>query len=97
MIGGGLNKDELIKSLTEKTKLSKDEVSDVLHLFTNEIKQKLTEGEKVVISNFGSFILSNRKAKVFINPRTGTKHQLPARVWPHFKASGKFKKAIREE
>lgn len=92
-----MNKEELIEKLTKRCKVTSAETADIVNIFLAEIRNSLVRGEKVVLTGFGTFSLSERKAKIFVNPRTGQEHQLPERVWPHFKASGDFKKSVREE
>lgn len=92
-----MNKEELIDKLARKCRVSPSETADIVNIFLAEIRDSLTRGEKVVLTGFGTFSISERKAKLFINPRTGREHQLPERIWPHFKASGDFKKTVREE
>ena len=91
-----MTKEELISKVAERSGISLQEAESVINAFTEEIKQQLINGEKVTISGFGTFILSARKAKTFINPATGEKHDLPERKLPRFKAGGDFKKTIRK-
>ena len=91
-----MTKDELISKVAERSGISQQDAEAVINAFTEEIKQQLINGEKVTISGFGTFVLSQRKAKTFVNPKTGLKHDLPERNLPHFKADGDFKKNIRK-
>lgn len=90
-----MTKDELISNVAERSGISQQEAEAVINAFTGEIKQQLINGEKVTISGFGTFVLSERKAKTFVNPKTGEKHDIAERKLPHFRAGGDFKKNIR--
>lgn len=90
-----MTQEELISQIADKSGISEDEAQKIINAFTDEIKEQLRRGEKVTISGFGTFILSQHKAKSFINPKTGEKQEIPDRVFPHFKAGGDFKKSIR--
>jgi DNA-binding protein HU-beta len=92
-----MTKEELVKKVAEKSGIDENEALTIINAFTDQIKDQLSKGEKVSIAGFGTFVLSQRKAKTFVNPKTGTSHDIPDRVLPHFKASGDFKKNIRKE
>ena len=53
-----MTKEELIKAVAEKSKLSVEEVEKVLNAFSSQIKEHLNKGEKITITGFGTFILS---------------------------------------
>lgn len=96
-IGGVLTQEELIKKVAERSQITQDQALNVINALTEQIKEQLASGEKVTITGFGTFILSQRKAKTFVNPKTGEKVELPERSLPHFKAGGDFKRTIREK
>lgn len=91
-----VTKEELIAKVAEKSNISIDEADRVINAFTEQIKEQLGRGEKVTITGFGAFVLSKRGAKVFTNPKTGKKSDLPERTLPHFKAGGNFKKTLQK-
>ena len=90
-----MTKEELISKVAAESGINEDESEIIINAFTDQIKEQLARGEKVTISGFGTFVLSHRKPKTFINPKTGEKHELPERKLPHFKAGSEFKKSIR--
>jgi len=91
-----MTKDELVAATAEKSGITLDEAAKIINAFTEEIKDQLIAGEKVTITGFGTFVLSKRGPKTFVNPKNGQKFDLPERNLPHFKASGDLKKAIRK-
>ncbi len=90
-----MTQEELISQVANKSGITEEEAQKVINAFTDEIKVQLRRGEKVTISGFGTFVLSQHKAKSFVNPKTGQTQEIPDRVFPHFKAGGNFKKSIR--
>jgi DNA-binding protein HU-beta len=90
-----MTKQELVKALSQKTNITEIQAIAVIDAFIDQIKEQLSQGEKVTISGFGSFVLSQHKAKTFVNPKTGIAHELPERVLPHFKAGGVFRRMIK--
>lgn len=90
-----MNKSELINSLSEETTFSKKDVSRVLDALTRIIERSLKKGEKVSITGFGSFWLSNRPARKGINPATKQRIDLPAVNIPRFKAGKNLRELVR--
>lgn len=90
-----MNKSELINSLSEETTFSKKDVSRVLDALTRIIERSLKKGEKVSITGFGSFWLSNRPARKGINPATKQRIDLPAVNIPRFKPGKNLRELVR--
>ncbi|BDC34366.1 transcriptional regulator [Candidatus Dependentiae bacterium Noda2021] len=90
-----MNKSELINSLSEETAFSKKDVTRVLETLTRIIERTLKKGEKVSITGFGSFWLSQRPARKGINPSTKQRIDLPAVNVPRFKAGKNLREVVR--
>lgn len=90
-----MNKSELIDSLSEETAFSKKDVARVLESLTRIVERTLKKGEKVSITGFGSFWLSNRPARKGINPSTKERINLPAVNVPRFKAGKNLREVVR--
>jgi nucleoid DNA-binding protein len=65
----------------------------IVDLILDTIKQRLVQGEKVVISGFGSFRTVRRKDKKGVNPRTGAPILIRGRKAVVFKPS-KYLKSL---
>ncbi len=90
-----MNKTELINSLSEETAFSKKDVTRVLESFIRIIERTLKKGEKVSLTGFGSFVLSNRPARSGINPATKQKISIPAVNVPKFKAGKQLRDFVK--
>ena len=66
-----MNKSELITAMSVNGELTKKDSKAALESMLGIIKQRLSEGDQVPISGFGTFALSYHPAKVGRNPRTG--------------------------
>ncbi|MGA2667070.1 MAG: HU family DNA-binding protein [Patescibacteria group bacterium] len=86
-----MEKPELVAVISKNTGISEDEAIRIIDAFVETIKEGLLRGEKVTISGFGTFLLSKRKAKTFINPKTQRAHEIPEKFLPHFKAGSDFR------
>lgn len=90
-----MNKTELINSLSEETAFSKKDVTRVLESFIRIVERTLKKGEKVSLTGFGSFVLSNRPARSGINPATKQKISIPAVNVPKFKAGKQLRDFVK--
>ena len=67
----------------------------VLDAFTDEITKVLRSGDKVNITGFGIFKVSDRKAREGRNPKTGEVIQIKASKKPRFTPGKLLKEAIK--
>ncbi|MBQ7743879.1 MAG: HU family DNA-binding protein [Lachnospiraceae bacterium] len=86
-----MNKGELAVKLAEMTGLSKKDSEASINAFVEIIQNSLKAGEKVAIAGFGTFDVSNRKARTGRNPQTGEEIKIAASKNPKFKAGKSFK------
>lgn len=89
-----MNKTELIgkvASVVGTQKLAKEAVDCVLQAITDA----LTDQDSVQIAGFGTFKISDRKARTGRNPKTGAAIQIPASKVPKFVAGKALKDAVK--
>jgi DNA-binding protein HU-beta len=91
-----MTKEEMIGMMAEKSGISKRQASDALEAFMNGIESQLKSGQKVSFSGFGTFAVSERKARKGRNPQTGATISIPATRVPVFRAGKNLKEAIRK-
>jgi DNA-binding protein HU-beta len=87
------NKDALISSVSEISGLSKTDSTKALEATLQSIQIGLKNGREVRIMGFGTFGITERKAREGRNPRTGKTIKIAASKHPKFKAG----KILREE
>ena len=90
-----IKKNQLAQKLAEKMGVSKKQGLEWIDAFTDEITKVLRTGDKVNITGFGIFKVSDRKAREGINPRTGEKIHIAASKKPKFTAGKLLKEAIK--
>ncbi len=95
MAGNNINKDALVSAISEKTELSKKDVEMALEAMIEVITKSLQSGDKVTMTGFGTFKVSNRAAREGINPQTKAKIQIPAMTVPKFSAGKALKEAVK--
>jgi DNA-binding protein HU-beta len=89
-----MNKDEISRKVYEAHGgLAFADARKVVDLILDTIKERLSQGERVVLSGFGSFTVRRRKDKKGINPQTGRPVLIPGRNTVKFKPS-KYLKSV---
>ena len=81
-----MNKAHITQALT-RVLSTRTEANRALQAMVAAMQQALREGDKVVISGFGSFHVKMRRAKKGRNPKTGTPVPVPPRKVVRFKAA----------
>jgi DNA-binding protein HU-beta len=89
-----MNKAELIDGMAAETKLAKSQIKKSLESFINIVMKTLKKGKSVVLTNFGTFMVAQRKSRMGVNPSTGQKMKIPARKVPKFRPGKKLKSTI---
>jgi len=90
-----VNKDALVHAIMAKTDLSKKDVEAVVESFVDEVTNELRKGNKVTLTGFGTFRVSDRAAREGINPQTKAKITIPAMTVPKFTAGKALKEAVK--
>jgi len=91
-----LNKAELVARVARDTGLTKADVRRALDGVLDQIGRSLRKGEPVKLVDFGTFLVSRRRARAAHNPHTGEAMKVPARRWPRFAAGRGLKALVRE-
>ena len=82
-----MNKSQLINVVAEQTNLTKNDVKKAIDAFFDIAEEKLQQGDKVVISGFGVFSVTQVSERVGRNPRTGEQVRIPSRRCVRFRSS----------
>ncbi len=92
-----MTKSELIAKYAKHSGCTRKQAEETVNYIFDTIRDTLAEGEKVVLTGFGTFDVRDRSEKVCLNPRTGEPIQLPAGKAPAFKAGRGLKEAIAKK
>jgi len=87
-----MNKADLTEALAAEGNIPKVHAARYIQIITETISQALISGEKVTISDFGTFTVSQRRKFKGYNPRNGLQIDVPPRKIPVFRAG----KALKE-
>lgn len=89
-----MTKQEFIEKLAKKAKLSKKDARAVVDSMIDIIIDRVKKKEKVTLTGFGTFEARQQKATQRINPQTGRKMTVPAKLVPKFRPGKQFKEAL---
>jgi len=92
---GVMTKAELIDKMAKDAKVTKAAADKAINSFVDGVKKALKKGEKVTLIGFGTFSVTQRKARKGRNPQTGKEIKIPARKAPKFAAGMALKKAVK--
>lgn len=88
-----MNKSDLIDGLYHiHPQYTHDDVASVVSKILGAMSQKLAQGQRIEIRDFGAFSLNYRQPRKGRNPKSGEAVDVPAKYVPHFKAG----KLLRE-
>lgn len=90
-----MTKADLAQKISSVLGTSKADGERAMSTIIDEITRALKSGQDVALTGFGTFTVSNRKARQGINPQTRAKIQIPAMKVPKFKAGKGLKDAVR--
>ena len=90
-----MTKQDLIEEVQKIADLSRKQAKEIVEGIFESITNSLSKGEEVAISGFGTFRVVKRSAREAINPKTGEKIHVPAKVVPKFRPAKALKEAVK--
>ncbi len=89
-----MNKKELIAAMAEKAELTQKDAGKALDAFLATVTEELVKGEKIQLTGFGNFEVTERAEREGRNPKTGETMKIAATKAPKFKAGKSLKDAV---
>ncbi|ADU62082.1 MAG: HU family DNA-binding protein [Pseudodesulfovibrio sp.] len=90
-----MTKAELVAKIAEKNGTSKAQAEASMNAILDVIQGELAAGNKLTLTGFGTFSVSERKARTGRNPRTGKEIKIPACKVAQFKPGKVLKEAVK--
>jgi nucleoid DNA-binding protein len=90
-----MNKQDIIAKIAKDTGLPKTTAAAAVDSIIDGITRSLKKGDSVSFVGFGTFKVSNRKARLARNPQTGAAIKIPKRRVPRFSAGKALKQAVK--
>jgi len=91
-----MNKQELVKELSQTLEIPQKDVRVILDAYLEEILLILEEGQQYKQTGFGTFRTVLSSERISYNPALKKKMRLPVRKKIKFKPSSKLKERINE-
>lgn len=92
-----MNKADLIDRVAAGTKISKAQAATAIDTLVESVTGALRKGDRVALIGFGTFSVSQRKARNGRNPQTGTVIKIAARKVAKFTPGAELKKAVNKK
>lgn len=89
-----MNKKELVDAVSEKRNLTKKDAEILVNTVFDTMVDRMLDGEKVLISGFGTFKVNNRQERKGVSPKTKKTIIIPASRTVSFKPSNRLKDAM---
>ncbi|HBA41110.1 MAG: DNA-binding protein HU [Deltaproteobacteria bacterium RIFCSPLOWO2_02_56_12] len=89
-----MTKADLIDLVASKADIPKQKAEEIVNGVFDDIVAALKNGDKVNISGFGTFSVSERKARTGRNPKTGESIQIASSRAAKFKAGKTLKDSL---
>lgn len=89
-----MNRKELIEVLLrdrELQSMTKKQANHFIDLMLETIKRTVKKGDDVTLVGFGTFTKSRKASRLGVNPSTGERIRIRARVVPKFKPGKPWK------
>jgi DNA-binding protein HU-beta len=90
-----MNKAELVEAISSVTQQTKADTERALDAFIDVVSKNIKKKEGIKLVGFGTFTVSQRKARVGRNPQTGEEIKIPARKVPVFRPGKELKDSVR--
>ena len=92
-----MTKLELVKKISQRTGIERQDVLAVLESMMINVKDFVSQGETIYLRGFGSFGPKRRAEKTARNISNNTTIVIPEHIAPHFKPSKSFVKKVMEK
>jgi nucleoid DNA-binding protein len=89
-----MNKADLIDRIASSCHISKAQAAGAIDTTVDSVTAALKKGDRVALIGFGTFSVSQRKARNGRNPQTGATIKIAARKVAKFSPGAELKKAV---
>jgi len=92
-----MNKQGFVEAIASRAGLTKKDARKVLDAVIDIVTESLAKNEQVFLTGFVKFEAKARKESRRINPQTGQRFNVPAKVVPTFKAGKTLKDVVAKK
>jgi DNA-binding protein HU-beta len=91
-----MNKADLIDRIATGSRITKTQAATAIDTMVDSITGSLRKGDRVALVGFGTFSVSQRKARNGRNPQTGAVIKIAARKVAKFTPGAELRKAVNK-
>lgn len=88
---------QLITAVSKRTRLNKEQVTDLIQNTTEILTDSLLQGKNIHIQDFGDLEIRKKNERVNVNPKTGIRTLTPPKLQLCFKQNSKLKEILLKE
>ena len=92
-----MNKADLIDRIASEAGITKTQAGTAVETLVSSVTASLKKSERVALVGFGTFSVSQRKARNGRNPQTGSVIKIAARKVAKFTPGVELKKAVNKK
>lgn len=92
-----MNKSQLIEQIAKNSGLTQAASRKALDALIETVGTALAKGDRVQLVGFGTFKVTERKARNGRNPKTGAVIKIPASKTPAFSAGSELKSTVNKK
>ena len=89
-----MNKRDLVESIAGDAKITRLQAAKALEAFVRTVQACLVNGDRVTLVGFGTFVVSDRKARLVREPRRGITMEIKATRVARFAPGLELKTAL---
>jgi DNA-binding protein HU-beta len=90
-----MNKAQLVEAIANVTQHTKADTERTLDAFLDVVNKNIKKKDGIKLVGFGTFTVSQRKARIGRNPQTGEVIKIPARKVPVFRPGKELKNSVK--
>lgn len=90
-------KEDIIQDVITKNKIERKLAKNLVESIVRNIKDTLASGNRVLISGFGNFKVTHKKARIGRNPKTKMEYEISERNVVTFYPSKVLKKEMNQD
>jgi len=95
-VGDSMNKADLVDRIAGACNISKAQATTAIDTTVESVTSALRKGDRVALIGFGTFSVSQRKARNGRNPQTGATIKIAARRVAKFTPGNELKKVVNK-
>lgn len=89
-----MNKSELVEALASENGLTYKKAEEIVNLIFDSMAVTLSEGGRIEIRGFGSFVVKDYKSYMGRNPKTGEMIKVRPKRLPFFKVGKELRERV---